>query len=331
MKLMKAIVYHNDGSPRALKLADIEKPTAGDDEVLIKVRAASVNAIDIGLLRHPFMRRIVSALSKLKNNRPGRDVAGQVEAVGSNVTHFKPGDAVFGWCGGAFAEYACTSQSALVMKPDNVSFEQAAAVPVAGLTALQGLRDKGKIQPGQKVLINGASGGVGTFAVQIAKSFGAHVTAVCSPRNVDMARLIGADRVIDYTREDFTKGGEHYDLIYDLVANHSFSARRRVLNPNGICIGAGIVGLGNSVIRLLSHLITELVLSRFVRQRFVTSMTRLSKEDLTILGDLMAAGKVTPVIDRCYRLSEVPEAIRYFEEGHARGKVVITLDYANQT
>jgi NADPH:quinone reductase-like Zn-dependent oxidoreductase len=332
---MKAIVYHNDGSPGALKLEDIEKPTAGDDEVLIKVRAASVNALDVGLVTHPFMRRIVSALSKLKNTGPGRDVAGviseEVEAVGRNVTHFKPGDAVFGWCGGAFAEYACTSQSKLVMKPENVSFEQAAAIPVAGLTALQGLRNKGEIQSGQKVLINGASGGVGTFAVQIAKLFGADVTAVCSTRNVDQARLIGADRVIDYTREDFTKGGEHYDLIFDLVANHSFSARRRVLNPNGICIGAGIVGLGNSMIRLLSHLITELVLSRFVRQRFVTLMTKLSKEDLTILRDLMAAGKLTPVIDRCYSLSEVPEAMRYFEEGHARGKVVITLEHNNKT
>ena len=328
---MKAIVYSNYGSPDVLRCEEIEMPTPADDEVLIKVRAASVNALDAGLLRHPFMRRIVSVLSKLKNNRPGRDVAGQVEAVGSNVTHFKPGDAVFGWCGGAFAEYACTSQSKLVMKPDNASFEQAAAVPVAGLTALQGLRDTGKVQPGQKVLINGASGGVGTFAVQIAKSFGAHVTAVCSPRNVDMARLIGADRVIDYTREDFTKGGEHYDVIYDLVANHSFSARRRVLNPNGICIGAGIVGLGNSVIRLLSHLITDFVLSRFVRQRFVTFMAKLKKEDLAIMGELMEAGKVTPVIDRCYSLNEVPEAIRYFEEGHARGKVVITLESANQT
>jgi len=328
---MKAIVYSNYGSPDVLRCEEIEMPTPADDEVLIKVRAASVNALDAGLLRHPFMRRIVSALSKLKNNRPGRDVAGQVEAVGSNVTHFKPGDAVFGWCGGAFAEYACTSQSKLVMKPDNASFEQAAAVPVAGLTALQGLRDTGKVQPGQKVLINGASGGVGTFAVQIAKSFGAHVTAVCSPRNVDMARLIGADRVIDYTREDFTKGGEHYDVIYDLVANHSFSARRRVLNPNGICIGAGIVGLGNSVIRLLSHLITDFVLSRFVRQRFVTFMAKLKKEDLAIMGELMEAGKVTPVIDRCYSLNEVPEAIRYFEEGHARGKIVITLESANQT
>jgi NADPH:quinone reductase-like Zn-dependent oxidoreductase len=323
---MKAIVYHLRD---ALKLEGIEKPIAGDDEVLLKVCAASVNAIDVGLLRHPFLRRIVSGLSKLKNNRPGRDVAGQVEAVGTSVTHFKPGDAVFGWCGGAFAEYACTSQSKLVMKPDNASFEQAAAAPVAGLTALQGLRDTGKVQPGQKVLINGASGGVGTFAVQIAKSFGAHVTGVCSSRNVDQARLIGADATIDYTREDFTKGGEHYDLIYDIVANHSFAARRRVLNPNGICIGAGIVGLGNSVIRLLSHLITDLVLSRFVSQKFVTSMTKLSKEDLTILSDLMAAGKVTPVIDRCYSLSEVPEAIRYFEEGHARGKIVITFEHNN--
>ena len=236
---------------------------------------------------------------------------------------------MFGWCGGAFAEYACTSQSALVMKPDNASFEQAAAVPVAGLTALQGLRDKGKIQPGQKVLINGAAGGVGTFAVQIAKSFGAEVTAVCSTRNVEMVRSIGADHVIDYTREDFTKSGQHYDLIFDLVANHSFSARRRVLNPKGIYIGAGIVGLGDSMIRLLAHQITDLVLSRFVSQKFVTFMAKLRKEDLVILGELMEAGKVTPVIDRCYSLSEVPEAIRYLEEGHARGKVVITFEHHN--
>jgi NADPH:quinone reductase-like Zn-dependent oxidoreductase len=326
---MKAIVYSNYSSRDLLRCEEIDKPTPGDYEVLIKVRAASVTPLDVGLLRHPFMRRIVSALSKLKDNRPGRDVAGQVEAVGSNVTHFKPGDAVFGWCGGAFAEYACTSQSKLVMKPDNASFEQAAAVPVAGLTALQGLRDKGKIQPGQKILINGASGGVGTFAVQIAKSLGAHVTAVCSPQNVDQARMIGADHVIDYTREDFTKGGELYDVIFDLVANHSFSARRCVLNANGIYIGAGIVGLGNSMIRLLSHLISDLVLSRFVSQKFVTLMAKLNKEDLVILGELIEAGKVTPVIDRCYSLSETPEAIRYLELGHARGKVVITLEPNN--
>jgi len=321
---MKAIVYDNYGSPDVLKLEDIEKPTAGDDEVLIKVRAASVNALDVGLSKHPFLRRILFAMSKSKINRPGRDVAGQVEAVGKNVTQFKPGDAVFGLCGGAFAEYACASQSALVMKPDNASFEEAASVPLAGLTALQGLR-KGKIQPGQKVLINGAAGGVGTFAVRIAKSYGAEVTGVCSTRNVEMVRSIGADRVIDYTREDFTKSGQHYDLIFDLVANHSFSARRRVLNPKGTNIGAGIVGLGGSMVRLLAHQITELLLSRFVSQKVVTLMAKISKEDLAILGELIEAGKITPVIDRCYSLSEVPDAIRYLEEGHARGKVVITF------
>src|SRR5437016_5298238 len=326
---MKAIVYNNYGSPDVLKLEEIEKPTAGDDEVLIRVLAASVNPIDSGSARHPFLRRILSATSKSKINRPGRDVAGQVEAVGSNVTQFKPGDSVFGLCGGAFAEYTCASQSALVMKPDNSSFEQVASVPLAGLTALQGLRDKGKIQPGQKVLINGAAGGVGTFAVQIAKSFGAEVTGVCSTRNVEMVRSIGADHVIDYTREDFTKSGQYYDLIFDLVANHSFSARRRVLSPNGIYIGAGIIGLGGSMVRLLSHQITELVLSRFVSQKFVTLMAKLSKEDLTILRELMEAGKVTPVIDRCYSLSEVPQAIRHLEEGHARGKIVITVEYNN--
>jgi NADPH:quinone reductase-like Zn-dependent oxidoreductase len=326
---MKATVYYGGGSPGALRLEDIEKPTAGDDEVLIKVRAASINPLDAHLTRYPFLRRILSALSKQKINRPGRDVAGQVEAVGRNVTQFKPGDAVFGLCGGAFAEYASASQSALVMKPNNVSFEQAASVPVAGLTALQGLRDKGKIQPGQKVLINGAAGGVGTFAVQIAKSFGAEVTGVCSTRNVEMVRSIGADTLIDYTREDFTKSGQHYDLIFDLVANHSFSARRRVLNPKGISIGAGIVGLHGSMTGLLTHLITTLVLSRFVSQKFVTFMAKLSKEDLAIMGELMEAGKVTPVIDRCYSLSEVPEAIRYLAEGHARGKVVITFEHNN--
>jgi NADPH:quinone reductase-like Zn-dependent oxidoreductase len=323
---MKALVYSKSGSRDVLKLEEIDKPAPGDDEVLIKVRAASVNAFDAGLLKHPFMRRIVSALSKQKNLQPGRDVAGEVEAVGCNVTEFKPGDEVFGWCGGAFAEYACTSQSKLITKPESASFEQAAAVPVAGITALQGLRDRGKIQPGQKVLINGASGGVGTFAVQIARSFGAEVTAVCSSRKVDTARSIGADRVIDYTREDFTKGGERYDLIFDLVANHSFSARRSVLNPKGTYVGAGIVGLGDSMTRLLAHSIVEFVLSRFVRQRFVTLMTKLSKADLLVLRDLMASGKIIPVIDRCYSLSDGPEALRYFEEGHARGKIVITLE-----
>jgi NADPH:quinone reductase-like Zn-dependent oxidoreductase len=327
---MKAIVYLNDGSPDVLKLEEIDKPIPGDDEVLIKVRAASVNPIDSGSARHPFLRRILFAMSKSKVNRPGRDVAGQVESVGSLVTQFKPGDAVFGLCGGAFAEYACTSQSTLAMKPENASFEQAASVPLAGLTALQGLRDKGKIQPGQKVLINGAAGGVGTFAVQIAKSFGAEVTGVCSTRNVDMVRSIGADHVIDYTQEDFTKSGQHYDLIFDLVANHSFRARRRVLDPKGIYIGAGIIGLGGSMVRLLAHQITEFVLSRFVRQKFVTFMAKLNREDMAILSELIQAGKVTPVVDRRYRLSQVPEAILYLEEGHARGKVVITFEHNNK-
>ena len=326
---MKAIVYHNHGLADVLKLEEIERPTPGDDEVLIKVRAASVNPLDSGLSKHPFLRRILFAMSKSKINRPGRDVAGQVEEVGKNVKQFKPGDAVFGLCGGAFAEYACASQSALVMKPDNASFEHAASVPLAGLTALQGLRDKGKIQPGQKVLINGAAGGVGTFAVQIAKSFGAEVTGVCSTRNVEMVRSIGADHVIDHTREDFTKGGEHYDLIFDLVANHSFSARRRVLNPKGIYIGAGIVGLGGSMVRLLAHQTTELVLSRFVSQKFLTLMAKLRKEDLVIMGELIETGKITPVIDRYYSLSESPEAIHYLEQGHARGKVVITFEHNN--
>ncbi|MGA9349550.1 MAG: NAD(P)-dependent alcohol dehydrogenase [Anaerolineae bacterium] len=321
---MKAIVCRKYGSPDVLKCEEIEKPTAGDDEVLIKVRAASVNPRDRLFRGTSFIVRILTGLRKPKDTRLGVDVAGQVEAVGRNVTQFKPGDQVFGACSGAFAEYACTSESALVIKPDNVTFEQAASVPVAALTALQGLRDKGQIQPGQKVLINGATGGVGTFAVQIAKSFGADVTGVCSTRNVEMVRSIGADRVIDYTQEDFTKGTQRYDLIFDCVGNHSLSACMRVLNPNGICV---IAGGPSKVWIVLTRALKALVLSRFVSQNFVMFIARRSKEDLTILQKLMESGKVTPVIDKRYRLSEVPEAIRYLEEGHARGKVVITLEY----
>ncbi len=326
---MKAIVYHNYGSPDVLKCEEVEKPTPGDDEVLIKVRAASVNPVDWHFIRGtPYIVRILTGLRKPKITRLGVDVAGQVEAVGRNVPQFKPGDQVFGACRGAFAEYACTSESALVMKPDNVTFEQAASAPVAAFTALQGLRDKGKIQPGQKVLINGAAGGVGTFAVQIAKSFGADVTGVCSTRNVDMVRSIGADRVIDYTQEDFTKRGQRYDLIFDLVGNHSLLACRGVLNPTGICV---IAGGPSKVWIVLTRALKALVLSRFVSQKFVVFIARSSKEDLTIMHELMKAGKVTPVIDKRYRLSEVPEAIRYLEEGHARGKVVITLESNNRT
>jgi len=318
---MKAIVYHNYGPPDVLQCEEIEKPTPGDNEVLIKVRAASVNPFDRHYRGRPYLIRIKTGLSKPKDTRLGRDVAGQVEAVGSNVTQFKSGDEVFGTCSGALAEYACASESALVIKPDNVTWEQAASVSIAGLTALQGLRDKGKLQPGQQVLINGAAGGVGTFAVQIAKSFGAEVTGVCSTGNIDLVRSIGADATIDYTRENFTKGTQRYDLILDCIGNHSLAACRRVLNPNGKFV---IVG-ASKVRTSLSHALEGLVLSWFVSQNFVMLIARLRQDDLAILGDLIQTGKVTPVIDKFYTLSEVPEAIRHLERGHARGKVVITV------
>jgi NADPH:quinone reductase-like Zn-dependent oxidoreductase len=323
---MKAVVYHNYGSPDVVKCEEIEKPTAQGNEVLIKVRAASVNPIDWHFMRGtPYLVRIPAGLRKPKDKRLGFDVAGQVEEVGRNVTQFKLGDAVFGSCRGAFAEYACTSESALVMKPDNVTFEEAASAPVAAFIALQGLRDKGQIQPGQKVLINGAAGGVGTFAVQIAKSFGADVTGVCSTRNVDMVRSIGGDRAIDYNREDFTKSGQRYDLIFDCVGNHSLSACRRILNPKGIYIQVGGPS-GRWMIGPFARAITVPALSRFVSQKLFMVLAKPSKEDLTIMHELMKDGKVTPVIDKRYKLSEVPDAIRYLEAGHARGKVVITLE-----
>jgi len=318
---MKAIVYRNYGSADVLKYEEIEKPTAGDDEILIKIRAASVNPLDWHFMRGtPYVVRIVAGLGKPKVIRLGVDVAGQVEAVGRSVTQFKPGDEVFGTCRGAFAEYGCTSEEALVVKPANVTFEQAASVPIAAFTALQGLR-KGKIRPGQKVLINGAAGGVGTFAVQIAKTFGADVTGVCSTRNMEMVRSIGADQVIDYTREDFSKGEQRYDLIFDCVGNHSLLAYRRVLNRNGILIMAG--GSSGRWQMGLARAIRALVLSKFGSESFLGILAKKSKEDLTVMHDLMEAGKVRPVIDRRYKLSEVAEAIRYLEEGHARGKVVI--------
>src|SRR6266403_3215372 len=265
-QLMKAIVYRCYGSPDVLRFEDVEKPTPADDQLLVRVHAASVNPLDWHYMRGtPYLVRMDSGFGKPEDPRLGVDFAGTVEAVGKNVKRFKPGDEVFGGKHGAFAEYVTVREErAVVLKPANVTFEQAASVPIAGITALQALRDKGRIHPGQKVLINGGSGGVGTFAVQIAKSFGAEVTGVCSTRNLDMVRSIGADHIIDYTREDFTNNGQHYDLIFDLVANHSFSARRRVLSPKGIYIGAGIIGLGGSMVRLLAHQITELLLSRFV-------------------------------------------------------------------
>jgi NADPH:quinone reductase-like Zn-dependent oxidoreductase len=319
---MKAIVYHTYGSPDVLEYEDTPKPTPTDDQVLIRVRAAALNPIDRMFRGTPYLIRLMTGLRKPKEIRFGRDVAGQVEAVGRNVTRFKPGDAVFGSCHGACAEYACGAESALALKPHNVTFEQAAAVPVAGYTALQGLRDKGRIHPGQQVLINGAAGGVGTFAVQVAKSFGAEVTGVCSTRNVDLVRSLGADHVVDYTREDFTRGTIAYDLLFDCVGNRSLSAFRRVLQPKGIGI---LVGAPHNVWLILARVLAATVLSRLVGQTFVMFMAKLSKEDLIVIAGLMEAGKVKPVIDRSYPLAEVPDAMRYLEEGHARGKIVITV------
>ena len=327
--LMKAIVYCDYGSPDVLKLEDIAKPTPADNQVLIKVRAAAANPLDWHYMRGtPYIMRAGSGLRKPKVTRLGVDVAGQVEAVGRNVTQFKPGDEVFGTGRGAFAEYVLASENKVVLTPANLTFEQAAAVPVAALTALQGLRDKGKIQPGQKVLINGASGGVGTFAVQIAKSFGAHVTGVCSTRNVDLVRSIGADQVIDYTKEDFTQGEQRYDLILDMVGNHSLSAYRRVLKPKGKYIMVG--GPSGRWFAPLDRVVKAHVLSWFVSQEMRMMLAEINKEDLTILRDLMEAGKVTSVIDRRYGLSEVPEAIAYLETGRARGKVIITAEHDNK-
>ena len=325
---MKAIVYHNYGSPDVLKYEEIEKPTAGDDEVLIKVRAASVNPLDWRLMRGKplFVRLVIGGLRKPKITRPGVDVAGHVEAVGRNVTQFKPGDAVFGACKGAFAEYVCATEDKLALKPANISFEEAASVPVAALTALQGLRDKGRIQRGHKVLVDGASGGVGTFAVQIAKSFWAEVTAVCSTRNVDTARSIGAGRVIDYTREDFTQSGQRYDLILAANAYHSIFDYKRALSPKGIYVMAGGGG-----VQMLQGMFLGPFLSLIGSKKMRFFIAKINKKDLVLLKDLLAAGKIVPVIDRRYPLSDVAEALRYLEEGHARGKVVITLEHNNKT
>jgi len=325
---MKAIVHCEYGGPEVLTLADVEKPVPTNDQVLVKVRAVSLNPLDL-MVRGPWLIRPLTGMRKPKDTRVGVDYSGIVEAVGKNVTQFKPGDEVFGGTRGALAEYVCVlPDRAVTLKPANVTFEQAASVPVAALTALQGLRDKGKIRAGQKVLVNGASGGVGTFAVQIAKSYGTEVTAVCSTRNVDMVRSIGADHVIDYTKDDFTKSDQRYDLMFDLVGNHSFSERRRVLTPNGICVMGGLGGSGwhdETTGRLFGEL-NAYVGSWFVSQKFVTYLANLNKVDLTVMADLMRDGKVTPVIDKTYKLSETSQALWYLETGHARGKVVITVE-----
>ena len=324
---MKAIRFCEYGSPDVLKFEDVEKPAPNDDQVLIKVRAASLNFIDPGVMRGPWPLRPMSGLRKPEKTRLGTDVAGQVEAVGKSVTLFKAGDEVFGAARPSLAEYVCARERALVIKPANVTFEQAGSVPWAGFTALQGLR-RANIQPEQKVLINGATGGVGTFAVQIAKSFGAEVTGVCSTGKVDLVRSIGADHVIDYTKEDFTKTDQRYDLIFDLVGNHSFSERRRILNPNGICVMAGLGGAGwheGFATRLLGEL-NGYLRSRFVSQKFIAYIAQFNKADMSILADLMQTGKITPVIDRTFRFSETADALRYLQTGHARGKVVINLE-----
>jgi NADPH:quinone reductase-like Zn-dependent oxidoreductase len=322
---MKAAVYSQYGTPDVVQIKDVEKPVPKDNEVLIKVRAASVNPLDWHLMRGtPYLMRLMFGVRKPKVTRPGVDVSGEVEAVGRSVTEFKSGDAVFGSCRGAFAEYVCTTESSVVRKSDKVTFEQAASAPVAAYTALQGLRDKARIEAGQKVLVNGAAGGVGTYTVQIAKWFGADVTGVCSTRNVDMVRSIGADRVIDYTRDDFTKGAERYDVIFDLVATHSLRACSRVMSRNGVYIGAGALDYSSS--SLVGRLIAAPVLSRLGGQKFTMVLAKASKADLQRTQQLIETRKLTPVIDRCYKLNEVAEAIRYLAQGHARGKVIILID-----
>lgn len=304
---MKAAVYTKTNSGKVLQIMEVETPIPKDREVLIKVRAASVNPLDW----------------RMKRSRPGVDVAGEIVAVGERVTQFKPGDAVFGAGRGAFAEYACTSESALLPKPDKLTFEQAACVPIAGLTALQALRDTGDLQPGQKVLINGAAGGVGTFAVQIAKALGAEVTGVCSTRNVEMVRSVGADVVIDYTEEEFTNNGRHYDLLLDNVGNHTLSALRRVMLPGGRCV---MVGAPKQLWAIMTRVLKALAWSPFLHQKFTLFITKLRKDDLATLCELMTTGKVTPVIDKRYQLSGIAEAIGYVEQGHARAKVLISFE-----
>jgi NADPH:quinone reductase-like Zn-dependent oxidoreductase len=323
---MKAITYDTYGSPDVVELREIDRPPVSDDGVLIRVRAASVNPVDWHmLLGTPYLVRLDAGLRRPKNNVLGTDFAGTVEAVGKDVKKFQSGDEVFGAKRGALAEYACVSEErAVARKPSNVTFEEAAAVPVAAITALQALRDKGGIQPGQKVLINGASGGVGTFAVQLAKSFGAEVTGVCSTHNVETASSLGADSVIDYTREDFTRDGERYDLMVDIAGTKSWSECKRVLADSSICVAVGdseetrwLLSLANGIVRYL--------VTRRAGRKFVLFLAKPKHEDLETLSKLLESGDLRSVIDRRYELGETAEALRYLGEGHARGKVVITV------
>jgi len=325
---MKAIVYEKYGSPDVIQLKDIEKPTLKDDEVLIKIHAASVNAYDWHFLTADIflIRFMGGGLLKPKNTRLGADMAGRIETVGKNVKQFQPGDEVFGMVKGSFAEYTCAPESALALKPVNTSFDEAAAIPMAAITALQGLRDEGQIRVGQKVLINGASGGVGTFAVQIAKSFGAEVTAVCSTRNLEQARSIGADHVIDYTKEDFTKNGQQYDLVFAANGYHSLSAYKRALTPKGIYIMAG-----GTMAQIFQSMLMGSMMSETGGRKMSGVSAKRSQNDLVFIKELFEAGKVKSIIDRQYPLSEAAEALRYLGAGHARGKVVISVESNNKT
>ena len=327
---MKAVVQCDYGKPDVLQVRDIEKPTPDDTQILVRVRAASLNPLDGHQLRGGWPLRPMTGLRKPKDTRIGVDYAGVVEAVGKNVTQFKTGDEVFGGRNGALAQYICAkADRAACVKPPAVTFAEAGSIAVAGVTALQGLRDIGHLRGGQKVLINGASGGVGTFAVQIAKAMGADVTGVCSRRNVDLVKSLGADRVIDYTKEDFTKMGQRYDVVFDNVQNHTFSERRQVLTPNGICVNVGLGGAGwreDTGVHLVRALTTPFM-SRFTNQKFKFFVAQLNHNDLAYLAELMQSGQMKPVIDRTYNsLSKVPEALDYLEQGHARGKVVITVE-----
>src|SRR3989454_6462299 len=333
--LMKAIVRDRYGSPDILQLKEVEKPAPNDARgVLVKIYASSVNPADRYDVRGPpFLIRLILPLFRMgmglrrpKQAGVGSDFAGRVEAVSSNVTQFKPGDEVYGVCNAGYAEYGAARESRIALKPANCSFEESAAVPIAGFTALQALRNHGHIKPRQKVLVNGAGGGVGTFAVQIAKSFGAEVTAVTNTQNLDLVRSLGADHVIDYTKEDFAKNGQRYDLICDIAASHSISDYKRIMNPNGIFV---LVGMRDKMIRRLLYFTIRKPLASRGDKKFVFFVAKSNQEDLVTLRDLMEQGKVVPVIDRRYALSETPDAIRYFEEGHTRGKVIITVDHTN--
>ncbi|MBD3402364.1 zinc-binding dehydrogenase [candidate division GN15 bacterium] len=320
---MKAITRSTYGSPDVLTLSELDKPDPNDNQALVRIRAASVNPLDWHVLRGtPRFIRMQTGLTGPKSPKLGVDMAGEVEAVGKDVTEFKPGDAVYGEVWGAFAEYVAVSETMLAPKPSNLTFEQTAAIPVAGYTALQALRDKGQVTPGQRVLINGASGGVGTFAVQIAKAMGAEVAGVCSTRNVELVSSLGADRVFDYTREDFTLEKDPYDVIFDNIGNRTMAEYRRIMTPGGVFI---MVGADGNKGGYLNAMFKVMVLSKFFSQSFTTMMAKANKQDLLAINRMIEAGQVTPVIDRQYPLDQVPDAIRYLEEGHARGKVVVTV------